>query len=224
MGVIRDRRGDPMTQPLLCCENLGVSYGARKIFGSVDLSLTEGAYALRGPNGIGKSTLLKLLAGAHRPDTGRIWINGVDLLRAPVAARRNLSYVADESRVYPFMTGQDLLDFVAGAKRTRLDDETSRLIADFGLRSHLDVRFDAMSLGTRKKMMICAASIGAPRVLLMDEPSNGLDAVSRTCLEGIIRSWGKRNVILLSTHDDDFLSAIGAKPIVMEGIISSRRS
>ena len=175
---------------MLRFEGLGKSYGARAIFQSAHLSLDTGVYALQGPNGIGKSTLLALLAGALPADAGDVWIDGVSLTHAPLAARQRLSYVPDESPIYPFMTGRELLNLVAMAKKTVVMQDMLALVNGFGLDAHLNTRFTAMSLGTQKKFLLSAAWIGDPLVLLLDEPSNGLDVDARVFLPSCSRRKG----------------------------------
>jgi ABC-type multidrug transport system ATPase subunit len=209
-----------MTPPVLRSENLSTSYEGRSVFRGATLALGEGAYALQGSNGIGKSTLLRLLAGAQPPDAGDIWIDGANLITEPFTARQHLSYVPDETPIYPFMTGKELLDFVALTKRTAIGSDAQRCVEAFDLGTQLDLRFDAMSLGTQKKMLLSAAWIGAPRVILMDEPSNGLDRSSRTHLAGAIHDWASRGTILFASHDSDFIASTRASIIGMESVIS----
>jgi ABC-2 type transport system ATP-binding protein len=207
--------------PILCCTGLRASYDGREIFASLDCAFATGVHALRGTNGIGKSTLLRILAGAQPADAGRVWIDGIDLMQAPEDAKTRLSYVPDESPIYPFMTGEELLHFVAAVKRTGIDAIVNDLIGAFDLARHLRTRFDAMSLGTQKKMMLCAAWIGAPKVLLLDEPSNGLDLASRDHLIRLLRHWGRENAILFAAHDEEFVSACGAAVVEMRSLLAS---
>jgi ABC-2 type transport system ATP-binding protein len=210
--------------PVLACEGLGASYEGREIFHSLECAFATGVHALRGTNGIGKSTLLRLFAGAQRVDTGRVWVDGIDLMQAPEAAKKRLSYVPDESPIYPFMTGEELLHFVAVAKRTGINATVDALISAFDLGRHLPTRFDSMSLGTQKKMMLCAAWIGAPRVLLLDEPSNGLDLASRDHLIRLLRHWGHESAILFAGHDEEFVSACRATVIEMSSLLEAGQS
>jgi ABC-2 type transport system ATP-binding protein len=210
--------------PVLACEGLAASYEGHEIFRSLDCAWATGVHALRGTNGIGKSTLLRLLAGAQSADAGRVWIDGIDLMQAPEDAKRRLSYVPDESPIYPFMTGEELLHFVAAAKRSRIDAAVDDLIGAFDVGPHLRTRFDAMSLGTRKKLMLCAAWIGAPRVLLLDEPSNGLDFASRNHFVQWLQQWGRQSAILFTAHDEEFVSASGAAVIEMVSLLDPERS
>jgi ABC-2 type transport system ATP-binding protein len=210
--------------PVLACEGLGASYEGREIFRSLHCAFAAGVHALRGMNGIGKSTLLRVLAGAQPADAGRVWIDGIDLMQAPEDAKRRLSYVPDESPIYPFMTGEELLHFVAAVKRTGIDATVDGLIGAFDLDRHLRTRFDAMSLGTQKKMMLCAAWIGIPRVMLLDEPSNGLDLASRDHLIRLMQHWGRKSAILFAAHDEEFVSACGAAVIEMSSLLVSGQS
>jgi ABC-type multidrug transport system ATPase subunit len=200
---------------LLRCENLGASYDGRSIFSGVSLDLGPGAYALQGANGSGKSTLLRLLAGAQSSVAGSVWIAGQDLAREPLAARQTLAYVPDESPIYPFMTGNELLRFVAAAKRVTPGDELARLTTAFGLAAQMEQRFDAMSLGTQKKVLLAATAIGTSRVLLLDEPSNGLDTAARDVLANRILALSGEATILFASHDAGFVAATGATVLTM---------
>jgi len=206
---------------MLRFEGITKSFGWRSIFRGLRDELRPGVYALQGANGSGKSTLLSILAGAQSADAGEVWIDGLSLSRQPLPARRRVSYVPDESPIYPFMTGRDLLDFVAMAKQTRIDAHVLELVADYGLAPYSQTRFGAMSLGTQKKFMLCAAWIGKPSVLLMDEPSNGLDNYARDVLARLIRHRNTQSVTLFASHDSAFVEASGASIIQLDRLIAS---
>lgn len=202
----------------LACSGLRATVRGRTVFDGIALDLGPGVHALRGENGIGKSTLLRLLARAQPLEAGRAVIDGIDLTQAPEAARRRLGYVPDESPVYPFMTGEDLLRFVAAARRVTVGAGLRAMLDGFGLERHLRTRFDAMSLGTRRKMLLCAAWIGSPPVLLLDEPSNGLDPEARDYLADLLRRAGEEKMVLFSSHDVEFMAACGATSIEMRSL------
>lgn len=201
---------------MLTFERLDKSFGNRTILRGAQAAFAPGIHALRGPNGIGKSTLLRLLAGIIQPDRGSIRIGDHSLAGAPLAARSCLSYVPDECPVYPFMRGGEFLDFVAWAKRCTVDDKVMRFAQQLGLSAHLGTRFSAMSLGTQKKTMLAAAWIGAPAVMLFDEPSNALDAAARQVLVDAMVEKGRCCTVLVSTHDEDFIAALGARVVHFE--------
>lgn len=205
---------------MLQCNGISKAYGTRRIFNDLNYRLSAGVYAIQGPNGIGKSTLLGIMSGAIAADAGDISIDGISMKASPMQVRQRLSYVPDESPAYPFMTGLDLLDFVAMAKKTRIDTGIMQLVAHFGLTPHLDTRFAVMSLGTQKKFMLCAAWIGEPQAIFMDEPSNGLDAGARDLLADMIQQRRNNRLILFSTHDADFVAACNATVLDIEQIFS----
>ncbi len=201
---------------MLRFKGLCKSFGARQVLRDAGASLPLGAFALRGPNGIGKSTLLRLLAGIGEIDSGAVWIDGLPLHQDPAAAKARLAYAPDECPVYPFMTGRELLAFVAYAKRCAVPPGVFAIVERFCLARHLDTRCGAMSLGTQKKLMLAAAWIGDPAVLLFDEPSNGLDVDARAVLIELLREKAKTATALVSTHDHAFAQAIGAQAIEFE--------
>jgi len=197
-------------------DNVCKSYGSRLVLQGRTGCFAPGAYALRGPNGIGKSTLLRVLAGVDEADGGEIVIAGHSLAAQPAAAKARLAYAPDECPVYPFVTGRELLDFVAWAKQCPVSDDVRDIVGRFGLGRHLDTRCGAMSLGTQKKLMLAAAWIGDPAVLLLDEPSNGLDADARAVLAALLGARRATSVVFMSTHDKSFTDAIGAATVEFE--------
>lgn len=207
---------------MLQFERLEKSFGARSVIRNANGRFGTGVYALQGPNGIGKSTLLALLAGALRPDAGEVRIDGLSLRTEPLTARRRLSYAPDESPIYPFIRGREFLEFVARAKGAVLNHDLERIVAGFELTPHLETRFKAMSLGTQKKFLLSAAWIGHPCVLLLDEPANGLDAQARQFLAGLFRRGAPRLTILFSAHDADFVAATGAGIVAMDALMDNR--
>ena len=208
---------------MLRFDHLSKSYGGRQVLRDLRHDLACGAWVLRGPNGIGKSTLLRVLAGVTEPDGGRIWIDGVPMEAVSGAAKARLAYAPDECPAYPFMTGRELLDFVAWAKRCPVSSEVLGIVERFGLERHLGTRCGAMSLGTQKKLMLAAAWIGAPAVLLFDEPSNGLDVDARAVLIELVAQKRRQAVVLMSTHDHAFAQAAGADIIEFAGLVDPLR-
>ncbi|WP_265257241.1 ABC transporter ATP-binding protein [Verminephrobacter aporrectodeae] len=199
---------NPMT---LRFHNISKTFGYQKVLDRVSYAFGTGLYALHGSNGIGKSTLLSILAGILEPDAGEIEVAGHSLHSAPLEAKARLSYVPDKCPIYPFMTGCELLQFVARAKGTSICPDVEALVESFALGAYLNTRFGQMSLGTQKKTMLASAWIGQPSVMLMDEPSNGLDLATRDVLIARIRQMREKALILISTHDAEFAQSTGAE-------------
>jgi len=207
---------------MLRVEGLSKSYGEKRILDRVSFALGAGVFALQGANGIGKSTLLALLVGAEPADGGDIWIDGRNLREEPRPARRLLSYAPDESPAYPFMTGRELLDFVAMIKKARVAEVALGLVEGFALGAFLDTRFSDLSLGSQKKFVLCAAWIGEARVMLLDEPSNGLDLAARDLLARMFRAEARSRTIVFASHDAEFVETAGAAIIALETLLTYR--
>ena len=203
---------------MLRFEHLNKAYGQQQVLRDASHRFGAGAFALQGPNGTGKSTLLAVLAGVEPADSGSVHIDGHSLAAAPLLAKASLSYVPDACPVYPFLSGREFLRFVASAKRCRVTAEVWALAERFGLGPHLDTRFGDMSLGTQKKTMLTAAWIGDPAVMLIDEPSNGLDQATRLILIELVRERRARSALLISTHDAEFVLAAGATPVALRDL------
>lgn len=203
---------------MLRFEGICKSFGSRPILQGLGRSFGRGAFALRGPNGIGKSTLLRVLAGALDADSGAVWIDGLPLHADPVAAKARLAYAPDECPVYPFLSGREFLDFVAWAKGCELAPAVLETVRGLKLEQHLGTRCGDMSLGTQKKLMLAASWIGDPAVLLFDEPSNGLDADARGLLIDLLRTRSAGATVLMSTHDHAFAAAVGAEIVDFDSL------
>ncbi|PID60119.1 MAG: ABC transporter ATP-binding protein [Gammaproteobacteria bacterium] len=201
----------PSEQPSLIVRGLRKRFGRLPVIDGFSERFLGGAHALVGPNGVGKSTLLGLMAGALASDEGEIEVSGFDLRERPLAARQCIGYAPEESVLYPFMSGAELLRLVRLAKRVDTSPEQARLIRDFGLEESLGRRVENMSQGTRKKLLIAAALTGEPEVLLLDEPSNALDAGSLDALSALIREGVARRTIVFASHDETFVETVGAR-------------
>lgn len=187
-----------------------------------DLALTadHGVVGLLGPNGAGKSTLLRMLATVLAPDAGDVRLFGHDTAdrHGRLAARRRLGYLPQHPGLYPGFTGFDLVDYVAVLKewtdRRARHDEVRRVLEAVDLTAGMHRKIRAMSGGMQRRVAIAAALLGAPDLLVLDEPSAGLDPEQRLRLRGLLADAGRRGCVVLSTHLTDEAAALCSRVIV----------
>lgn len=181
-------------------EKLTKRYGNTVALDSLDLDVHEGeAYGYLGPNGAGKTTTIRLLLGLHRPTSGRGELFGIDCWRDPVAAHRRVAYVAGEPYLWPSLTGEETLEFLArvhgGTDRAYRDE----LIRRFQLDGAKKVR--ALSKGNRQKVQLIAALATRAALLLLDEPTSGLDPLMEMAFrEAMTEAKERGQTVFLSSH------------------------
>jgi ABC-type multidrug transport system ATPase subunit len=170
----------------------------------VTLTVGNGLFGLLGPNGAGKSTLMRTLATLQEPDSGRISLDGVDVLSDPQALRRRLGYLPQEFGVYPGISAHALLDHVALLKGLTDSGERAGQVAALlqrtNLHEHRRKAVESFSGGMRRRFGIAQALLGDPRLVIVDEPSAGLDPEERHRLHDLLSEIGESRIVILSTH------------------------
>lgn len=205
-----------MTSPfILMCAGVTKSFGSHTVLNNISMSLGRGIVALTGKNGAGKTTLIEAIAGITSLDSGRIEILGSDLVTDAFAARTKLAFVPDASFAYEFMTGLEFLLMVCALRNVQISAGDHKLQEKMGLTPHLNVLVSAMSLGTRKKLMLASGLLGDAALILLDEPTNGLDAFAKQALADAIILRSQYALVFLSTHDAAFISMTNAKTLDM---------
>ena len=172
---------------------------------SIGLEIEPGMFGLLGPNGAGKTTLMKILATLLEPDSGTAEMDGVDLINAKAETRKKLGYLPQDFGLYPTLTAAQMLDYFAKLKgvadkkqRRSLVDALLERVNLYGERNR---RLGGFSGGMRQRVGIAQALIGNPELLIVDEPTAGLDPEERTRLHNLLaESTGENTVVLLSTH------------------------
>jgi len=202
---------------------------------ALDLTVHAGEfYALVGPNGAGKTTTLRMVAGLLKPDAGSVDIFGIDALTDPVAAKQVLAWVSDEPMIYDKLTPLEYLEFVAGlwGIEPRTSQPAARdLLASLGLEPHRNDRCDGFSKGMRQKVALAGALIHDPRLIILDEPLTGLDAVSARHVKGLLGDRVRAGcTVIMTTHIlevaermADRIGVIAAGRLVAEGTLSELR-
>jgi ABC-2 type transport system ATP-binding protein len=170
----------------------------------VSLTIPRGMYGLLGPNGAGKSTLMRTLATLQDPDSGTAFLGGIDMLRDKDAVRRTLGYLPQEFGVYPKVSAEDLLDHFAvlkGITRSKERKEIVRaLLEQTNLFEHRKKKLGGYSGGMRQRFGIAVALLGDPKLIIVDEPTAGLDPAERVRFLNLLSELGENAVVILSTH------------------------
>jgi ABC-2 type transport system ATP-binding protein len=203
---------------------------------ALDLTIRSGEfYALLGPNGAGKTTTLRMVAGLLKPDAGEVSVLGIDALADPVAAKQVMAWVSDEPMIYDKLTPLEYLEFVAGlwAIDPAISEATARkLLLSLGLEPHLHERCEGFSKGMRQKVALAGALVHDPRLIILDEPLTGLDAVSARHVKGLLQERVREGrTVIMTTHIlevaermADRIGVIAAGRLVAEGTLAELRA
>ena len=188
----------------LTISNLTKRYGTTTALSDFSLEIVSGGvFGLVGPNGAGKSTLMKILATLIKPSNGICLLDDIDIAKKPDAMRRKLGYLPQDVAVYPNLTAPDFLGYIASLKSIKTSDakrQINDLLEIFNLAPYTKRRLSDFSGGMRQRVGISAALLGNPQVVIVDEPSVGLDPVERINLRNLLMDMAKDRIILLSTH------------------------
>jgi ABC-2 type transport system ATP-binding protein len=202
-------------------DGLSRRYGAIRALDEVDLTLERGITGLLGPNGAGKTTLLSILATVGEPDAGRVSVFGLDPRNAAerVEIRRRLGYLPQELGYHRHFTVAGFLDYVAILKeiinrRTRAE-EVARVLTAIGLERRAKTRIRSLSGGMRQRLGIAQALLGQPELLILDEPTAGLDPEQRLRFRELLSSLPGDPVIVLSTHQTEDITALCPQVVVL---------
>ena len=202
-------------------ENVSKSFGRTMALRATSLVLRPGVVGLLGPNGAGKTTLLRLLATALPPSSGRIVVAGHEVTTSHgdrIEARRRLGYLPQEVVFPRGMTAFGFLDYVAVLKEWRDTEarhgEVRRVLGLVQLGDRGAKKVSALSGGQRRRLAIAQAMIGAPDLLVLDEPTNGLDPEQRASLRGLLSNVG--GTVVISTHQTEDVSTLCDRVLVIE--------
>jgi len=175
-----------------------------KALDNVSLNIPHGMYGLLGPNGAGKSTLMRIIATLLAPDNGQVRLDGIDVLRQKDEVRKLLGYLPQDFGVYPRISAQDMLDHLALLKgfvnRKERKELVEALMARVNLYQLRKKALASFSGGMRQRFGVAQALIGNPQLLIVDEPTAGLDPAERNRFYNLLSEIGENVIVILSTH------------------------
>lgn len=189
----------------LSIKNLSKTYeNGTKAIDNLSLEITNGMFGLLGPNGAGKSTLMRTIAALQEPTSGSIEFNGINILENPMFIRQNLGYLPQEFGVYPKISAYRLLDHLAVLKgivnKKERHDQILFLLQQTNLLQHKDKAVHSFSGGMRQRFGIAQALLGNPKIIIVDEPTAGLDPEERNRFNNLLSEIGESIIVVLSTH------------------------
>jgi len=201
-------------------DNLVKAFGAKRAVDGISFSVERGeVLGFLGPNGAGKSTTMRMITGFMPPSAGRVTVGGYDVAQSPLEAKRLIGYLPENAASYPDMTVRGFLNFAAelrglrGAARTKA---LGRVVELCFLQSVLHQSIDTLSKGYRHRTCLAQALIHDPQVLVMDEPTDGLDPNQKFEIRNLIRELGKTKAIIFSTHILEEVDAACTRAIIID--------
>ncbi len=181
-------------------ENLTKSYGSQKALDGVSLEIKSGQITgLLGPNGAGKSTLMKIITGSVIPDAGSVMVNGVNVLKEPLKVQRVLGYLPEHNPQYLELYIKEYLEYVASVYKVDTS-RVSQVIDMVVLGPEQHKKIGALSKGYRQRVGLAAALIPDPEILILDEPTTGLDPAQLVEIRALLRQVAQEKTVLFSTH------------------------
>ena len=192
------------------------SYGTQLALKEVSFSANKGEIiGLLGPNGAGKSTIMKIITGYILPTKGAVYVSGIDILKSPIEAKAKIGYLPEQNPLYQEMYVKEYLEFQASilkiAKKT-----INTVIETVGLTPEMHKKIGQLSKGYQQRVGIAAAIIHNPEVLILDEPTTGLDPNQLQEIRTLIKKLGKEKTILLSTHIMQEVEALCDRVIIIK--------
>ena len=198
-------------------------YGDFLAVNDLSFEIQDGhVYGFLGPNGAGKSTTMNIMTGCLSPTDGTVKIGGFDILEQPEAAKKLIGYLPEQPPLYPNETPQEYLTFVGEAKGLRgkeLREEIDSAVQSAGIENVRDRLIGTLSKGYRQRVGIAQALLGKPQVIILDEPTAGLDPVGRSEILGNIQSYrkAKNATIMMVSHSMEDVARLTDRLLVMNG-------
>jgi ABC-2 type transport system ATP-binding protein len=205
---------------LLEIRDLSKRYNRVPAVESLNLTVRPGeVYGYLGPNGSGKTTTVKMLTGLLKPSHGQIFYQGRDIHEDLVAYRKHVGYVPEEPLLYPYMSGREYLQLVGRLRsipQALLDRKVERLLDLFSLHWHRHSPMSSYSKGMKQKVLISAALLHNPDILIFDEPLSGLDVTSVLTLRSVVQALAREGkIILYSSHVLEVVEKMCSKVVIL---------
>lgn len=196
-------------------QKLSKAFGSQSALKNVSLELTSGCVAILGPNGSGKTTLLRCLAALVRPDSGHLWFDGLSYAQNIQLIRGRVGYLPQELHLPDHLSGRKILNYFAVLKESNASEQVEDLIVTLGLQKVADRPISSLSYGEIRLFGIAQALLGNPQLILLDEPTRGLDVKERGKVFSLLRRYLSGCLILYTTHDVEDVTRMADRVIIL---------
>lgn len=204
---------------MITVENLTKYYGPVRAVSDLSFTIEDGqVYGLLGPNGAGKSTTMNIMTGCLSPTSGTIHINDIDLFEEPEKAKKLIGYLPEQPPLYMTETPLEYLKFVGhakGLKGAELLEQIDQVISQTGLEHMKNRLISQLSKGYRQRVGIAQALLGNPEIVILDEPTVGLDPLQIVEIRMLIRELGKNHTVIISSHILSEMQAVCDKVLII---------
>lgn len=204
---------------MIVAKKLCKDYGPVKAIDNVNFCISKGeVVSLLGPNGAGKTTLMRLLTGYLDPTSGEVDIFGENIHQHRINSLKKIGYVPEAGFLYNDMSVFEFLKFsseLRGIKKTHFADNLQEVVVNLDLGSVINQRIENLSKGFKRRVGIAAALIHKPEILILDEPTEGLDPGQKFNIRSFIKNYGKNNIIIISTHIMEEVEALSNRVILL---------
>lgn len=184
-------------------KDICMSYGKKEVLYHINYKFGQGIYGLLGPNGAGKSTLINILVGLLPPVSGMVTLDGTPTTKLKTEYFEHIGYMPQYAGYYKNFTVNEILDFFAGLKGISRKDKRERidtLLEYVNMADNADTKIGACSGGMKQRVGIAIALLNRPEIVILDEPTAGLDPIERIRFKHLISDLGKKTTVILSTH------------------------
>ena len=204
----------------LCSESISKQYGTNKALTEFTYEFTPGVYGLLGPNGAGKSTLMNIMTDNLKQTSGSLTFEKTDIRELGREYRRHLGYVPQQQQIFPGFTLRRFLLYISGLKgldKRTADTQISDIIKKVNLENVMDRKLSAFSGGMKQRALLAQALLGEPSIIILDEPTAGLDPNERIRFRNIVSKIAFDKIVIIATHVVSDIQFIANKVIIMNG-------
>ncbi len=212
---------DTTRQPAANMSSVSLSFGSLEALSAIECAIpASGIVGVLGPNGAGKTTFLRVLCGYLLPDTGSVHVCGIDMFENPVAARAHIGYMPERAPAYGELTVDEHLSFLAracGVQKHNLTTAVDRAVERSGVDSVRHRLIRNLSKGFRRRLSLAGAIVHMPEVIVLDEPSAGLDPNQIFELRSLIVELGHHHTVIVSSHIMQEIEAVADRVLILDG-------